>query len=66
MKMNKKILLLIVLCLSTVMLLCACHSERADQVDYRIKNMVKKGVSFKMESELIDLEEQVALLIDAE
>ena len=66
MKLNKKILLLIVLCLSTVMLLCACHSERADQVDYRIKAMVKKGVSFKMESELIDLEEQVALLTDWE
>ena len=59
-KLNKKTLLLIVLCLSTVMLLCACHSERADQADYRIKAMVKKGVSFKMESELIDLEEQVA------
>ena len=66
MKLNKKTLLLIVLCLSTVMLLCACHSERADQVDYRIKAMVKKGVSFKMESELIDLEEQVALLTDWE
>ena len=31
-----------------------------------IKAMVKKGVSFKMESELIDLEEQVALLTDWE
>ena len=66
MKLNKKVLLLLVLCLSMAALLCACHSERADEIDYQIKAMVKKGVTYSAESELIELEEQVSILADWE